>query len=106
MPRIVDEHALVPSAIGTTWRELPRGVVLGMVELVDCLPTCQGASWIDELSQQERSRGNFEPWRYGWKLTHPVLFTQPIPWKGGQGLRDASAELISLVAVQLNGTPA
>ena len=65
--------------------ELPHGAVIGKVELLDCIP-------IERLygtpydAPQERSFGDWSPGRYGWLLAAPVLFDEPIPAKGKQGL--------------------
>lgn len=66
---------------------LPYGAIIGTVDLVDCLP-------IEELQRigldtpRERAFGNWCPGRYGWVLANPVLFDEPIPARGKQGLWD------------------
>jgi len=51
-------------------KDLPTGCLLGEVEIVDCVPV-------------EAMAGN--PWAFGpfcWILKNPVVFEQPMPWKG------------------------
>lgn len=62
--------------------ELPRGVILGTVELVDCVPT----EWVSgSISETERLFGDYSAGRWAWKLQDPVLFSSPIPAAGKQG---------------------
>ena len=64
--------------------KLPRGVVVGTVEIVDCVP-------IEKLygtqydTPQERAFGDWSPGRYGWIMKEPVLFDKPVPAIGRQG---------------------
>lgn len=79
--------------------ELPRGVVLGTVELVDCFPipvsgeprpligrNIHGGPIYAELSEIERILGYFDFGRYAWRLDNPVAFPEPIPARGQQRL--------------------
>ena len=64
------------------WEELVIGALLGVVELVDCLP----ASRVDQ-----------SPWVEGpacWVLRNPLAFTKPISLRGMQGLFDVIDEVI------------
>lgn len=65
-------------------KELPRGVLLGTVEIVDCLPACEarrrfGDAWVGD----------------GWcfVIENPRPFPQPVPCKGRLGFFDVSDEL-------------
>lgn len=73
----------------TKLEDLPRGAVLCIVQLEDCIPT--RASLTDtmlsmRLSQQEFVFGNYLPERFGWKLTLLEVFDTPVPAKGAQGM--------------------
>jgi hypothetical protein len=63
----------------------PLGVLLGQVELVDCLPT-------DTLKvgENEQRLGNFLPGRFAWKLANPQRFERPIACRGRQGIFEVS----------------
>ncbi len=91
---------------------LPRGCLLGTVELVDvfhCRPlwnggvvdttllidpenTARGAG----LSALERSLGDYSPGRYAWAFENPVAFPRPIPYRGRQRLFDVPDELLGV----------
>lgn len=62
--------------------DLPRGAVLGTVEIVDCVPV---EEIIHTLSERERLLGDYSPGRFAWVLKNPVAFSMPVPAKGKQG---------------------
>lgn len=65
------------------FRQLPRGAVLGVVDVVDVLPTEDarifGKSW-------EHVLGDFSDDRYAWKVEPVEVFEEPIPARGSQRL--------------------
>jgi activating signal cointegrator 1 len=74
---------------------LPRGKIVALVELVDCVPTAgvrvngggpKYADWVHELSDQERAFGDYTPGRYGWILDKVRPLPVPIPARGMPGL--------------------
>lgn len=72
---------LLVDTFGGDWhRTLPRGRVLGVVQLTGCLPT-------DRLDVDaiDRLCGNFDPGRFAWRLEQPRLFDEPVAAKGRQG---------------------
>lgn len=75
------------------WNALPRGQVLAVVTVADCLPTSPTfgsypflPEWLDELSDQERAFGNYEEGRWGWHLEDVHRLEPPVPAKGARGL--------------------
>lgn len=66
--------------------ELPRGFVLCVVDLVDCLPTGMLLTTTLGLSAREQELGNYEPGRFAWITTHCRRLAEPFPIKGRQGL--------------------
>jgi hypothetical protein len=64
--------------------ELPRGAVLGSVELVDCLAVEDLPP--DALSESDLALGDFRPGRWVWQLCHPVRLDYPFPAVGRLGL--------------------
>lgn len=84
--------------------DLPRGAVVGRVTVVDCLemvdkstfedPRSVGLMAIDRVAEPERSFGHYEPGRRAW-MTGPerVRLPEPIPFKGGLGLRHCPGEI-------------
>jgi activating signal cointegrator 1 len=80
----------------TSPKELPRGAVVAMAELVDCRPTQidrhglalyqqPDGIWMN-VSEQERAFGDYRPGRYAWLLADVQLLPEPIPAKGALGL--------------------
>lgn len=62
--------------------ELPRGAIVGTVEIVDCVPV---EEIVNTLTERERLLGDFSPGRFAWVLQNPVMFDTPIPARGQQG---------------------
>lgn len=82
-PAFDDGLALAGGASFQNLLNLPRGVLLGRVELVDCRRT---DSFKMEELLDEWPYGNFESGRFGWVLERPVIFDPPMEYKGAQGL--------------------
>ncbi len=93
---------------GNSCRNLPRGQVIAVVNLVDCIPTNHhtiGA--IDEprfpsnpehrqtgrYKWTERDLGDFSDYRFGWIFKDLRLLETPIPFKGHQGFFDVPDHL-------------
>lgn len=68
--------------------DLPRGMVVGVVTLVDCRRT---EDVRDSLSAQEREFGDYSNGRWAWKLSDPRRLSTPIPATGSLGLWDWQA---------------
>jgi ASCH domain len=72
-----------PSRYGVdlpAWDELPAGAIVGIVDLVDCLPPA-----------------GLGPWAEGpvcWVFARPRTFAVPVPFRGAQLLFDVPGELI------------
>jgi hypothetical protein len=64
--------------------ELPRGVILGTVELLDVLAVDRLD--LSQLPPREIAFGDFSPGRFAWKLANPVLFAEPLSVRGKPGL--------------------
>lgn len=75
---------------------LPRGAIIGKLELRDCRPTAgprgpigtgpKYADWVHDLTVQERAFGDYTPGRYGWLFAAPQAFAVPIRARGLPGL--------------------
>ncbi len=61
---------------------LPRGVVLGTVEIIGCVRVEQIR---DNLTMLQRAFGDFSDGRYAAVLANPILFARPVPATGQQG---------------------
>lgn len=94
-----EELAAIDECLEAT-HKLPLGCVVAIAELTGCfamhqrktvgtyvdLPGC-GHIFIDPQSVLERAVGNWQPGRCAWKLENILALPEPIPAKGGQGLR-------------------
>ena len=66
------------------WRQLPRGAVIGVVELRGCLPV----ELVPALGPEEEAFGDYRPGRWAWELATPTPLAAPLPWRGRLGLFD------------------
>ena len=111
------------SAGHLTWEQIsainyPLGCIVAIADLRDCLPMSnqeprdgqvnhfekgifESAKWhvlIHAMSPLELSVGDWQLGRYAWKLENVVALPQPIPFKGGQGLRRLTdAEVLAAI---------
>jgi hypothetical protein len=60
----------------------PKGVVIGTIEIVDCVPV---EEVLPTLTERERLLGDYSPGRFAWVLKDPIMFDKPIPATGKQG---------------------
>lgn len=63
---------------------IPRGAVLGIAELVDCLSMTSDLE--RSISEQEHDFGYWSAGRFAWKMRIVEKFAEPIPAKGMLGL--------------------
>lgn len=88
---VMDEH------FGPHWGlELPRGALIGMVNVVDCVASTD----IYRLGYRDHDNddwvcGNFEPGRWGFKRDGWKVFKEPITWKGARGLFDVPDSVVA-----------
>jgi hypothetical protein len=81
--------------------DMAFGAVIGAATLADCvhIDTIQSKAVADRFPWLQDHKHAEGPWC--WVLTNRVLFSQPAPWKGAQGLfdipEDAVAEQIAAV---------
>ena len=67
---------------GSAYRDtLPRGVILGTVELVDSASTDER----DPFTLADRIAGDWSPGRHAWKLDAPIPLPGPVKVQGRQG---------------------
>lgn len=74
--------------------EIQTGAIIGAAILVDCKLIDQTYhDFIKDLCPEEYLYGDFTVGRYAWRLEKPVLFKEPIPAAGKQGLWEYKGEL-------------
>jgi len=64
-------------------KDLPRGMVVGVVDLVGCLRTEQVRA---SIGYQEVAFGDYSDGRWAWRLRNPRRLSAPIEAKGSLGL--------------------
>lgn len=66
---------------GSMWRrELPRGAIVGVCQLIDCVSTDDGPASLDD-----EAAGDWSPSRFAWRGAEFRIFKRPIEWSGRQG---------------------
>jgi hypothetical protein len=85
---------ILHSEFGGHWgMDMPRGAIVGAINLVDCISTVDVLVTTDE----ERDNwlcGDFTPGRFAWRRSEFKRFREPIPFKGRQGFFDVPDELV------------
>jgi hypothetical protein len=76
----------------TKAEHLPKGAVIGVAELTDCVAT--ETLDLEIAKSQEERFGDFRPGRWAWKLANPIRFQTPIPFQGKLGLFDVPDDLL------------
>lgn len=82
--RLARGHCALPT-------DLPRGVIVGVAWLTDCVTTSEICPTI---GFQERMFGNYGPGRYAWLLEHAKPLSAPLEYRGKQGFFNVSDELL------------
>lgn len=71
-----------------TWKELPTGVVLATVELVECHKVGATLGHVSvfesgvSINGLEEAFGDYTPGRYAWELANLQVLSEPVPAKG------------------------
>ena len=63
---------------------LPLGAIIGTVEIVEIERVEAVVDVV--IGRKEKAFGDYSPGRWAWQLANPVLFDEPIPWRGALGL--------------------
>ena len=81
-------HLICQDYLGMDYaKNLETGAVLGVIELVDCVPT----NGLIPISRQDIVCGDFSAGRWAWRRDNLVKFEKPINYRGRQGLWDFPA---------------
>lgn len=70
---------------GHFWNDLPRGAVIGIVELINCTQIADDGCLNEAASIDDFACGNFMPGRYIWRRSLHTTPIGPWPYKGRQG---------------------
>lgn len=79
-------------------REYPHGLIIGSVEIVDCVinhPSFWAEHWAHKkwFNEQTKSYVGFERQVYNWVLANPILFDKLIPAKGKLSFWESGVEV-------------
>jgi hypothetical protein len=88
---------------------LPFGAIIGVVDLVDVVPTsqvfvCRELGFTGpfvtkrgqlDISPQEQAFGDYSPGRFAWVCRNPVRFEVPIPYTGNRRLFEVPEEVVT-----------
>jgi activating signal cointegrator 1 len=89
------------SALAAHKEPLPRGCIIGQVELCDCIPIEDAKRYVQAsppeamggFSEHELAFGDYTPGRWAWLLTAPQVVSLPMPYKGSLGIFNVKDEL-------------
>ena len=98
--RLEKRLRVMPTAL--MGQEYPLGAVLGVVELVECLPI--SPTLIDALTPCEKALGWYSDGGFVWDLARAgrIRFAEPIACAGRQGLWALPADLAARVEKELH----
>lgn len=83
---------LLRDEYGAHWApDLPRGAIIGVVNIVDCVST-EKVIWAP-AEFDDRLCGDFSEGRFAWRRSEFRLLPEPIPYKGRQGMFDVPDDL-------------
>lgn len=86
--------AIVVREFGANWaQELPRGALVGLVELVVVVPT--GTLPKKHTGSDDFYCGDFSTGRFGWRRGIYRRFAVPIPYRGLQSLFDVPSAVVA-----------
>jgi hypothetical protein len=81
--------------------DLPRGALLGVVTLEDCLPADQ--LLFRGLDQEELAWSDFRPGCWAWKVSGARRLDAPVPYRGALSLFEVPYEICSTLTARPPG---
>jgi len=92
-PKYAQDFAQTERALGRGNKRLAFGAIIGKVDLVEIWRV---EEIIGPLTGLERHYGDYSPGRYAWLFMNPVLFPEPIPYRGALGLFNVDETTLNL----------
>jgi hypothetical protein len=81
---------------------LPLGALIATVKVQGCGPiTVEFAAEVWSRQPVEHAFGDYTPGRFAWMLGEPILFDEPVPWKGSQGIFAVPSRLVGVEPQQM-----
>lgn len=84
-------HDIVMREFGPAWGDLPRGALIGVVTILDCIPT----ALVLATDSDNLVCGDWSSGRFAWERSDFRRFAKPIAYRGRQGLFTVPDEVIS-----------
>lgn len=88
-----DLASILREHFGPFWyRDMPTGALIGTVHVTACektetvFPPGKMATDMTPTERTDYECGDFYEGRYAWKGDHPIIFPEPIPYRGAQGI--------------------
>lgn len=75
---------------GLSWEKLPRGAIIAVCNLVDCVVIRPGH---EQVAEPEQSFGDFRAGRFMWLLADVCALPEPITFPGRQALFNVDLQL-------------
>lgn len=86
-------HKIVCNEFSARWTmDLPRGAIIGLVDLTGVFPTA--SLNCADVEKEDFECGDFTAGRFAWRRGGYTQFRQPIPFKGHQGLFNVPRALV------------
>lgn len=89
------EFAMVEHTLGRLPKRIPRGAIVCIAVIEDCLPVERALPTIGAI---DKLWGNYSAGRYAWCLSHVVPLLEPLGFKGRQGFFEVPDELLRPLA--------
>ena len=87
-------RAILEDEFGGHWgMDLPIGALIGVVVIVDCHETI-GMRFAKDDEWEDFACGDFSGGRYAWEAKNFTAFSEPIPYRGQQGIFNVSDKLL------------
>jgi hypothetical protein len=90
--------------------DLPKGAIVGVVEVVDCVTTNAITGYgvgqkLPKPFSDEWWFGNYQPGRWAWITRDAELLEKPVPYRGNQTMHELPDDVWRQVVGQLSGDP-
>jgi hypothetical protein len=91
---------ILEDEFGSHWgRDLPKGCILGWVDLV----SVRSMTETQPVDDDDRACGNWSSERFAWRRGAYSILNTPVPFRGRQGLFNVPDELLAGAATTVRG---
>lgn len=90
-PAYAKDFAMTERGLGRGNGRLAFGAIIGQIQVVN---VCRTEAIGPKLSGLERLYGDYSAGRFAWEMAKPMLFKEPIPYKGHLGLFEVPDSMV------------